>query len=82
MRNKFFIRMQVDNRPGVLSAIAGVFGIHKVSISKVVQKNVTDGVAELVIVTEAVKEYHMKDALERLKEMETTREISNVIREY
>ena len=82
VRNKFFIRMQVDNRPGVLSAIAGVFGIHKVSISKVVQKNVTDGVAELVIVTEAVKEYHMKDALERLKEMETTREISNVIREY
>ena len=47
-----------------------------------IQKVITDGVAELVIVTEAVKEYHMEDALEHLKDMDTTREISSVIREY
>lgn len=82
VRNKFFLRMQVDNKPGVLAAIASVFGVHKVSISKVIQKIITDGVAELVIVTEAVKEYHMEDALEHLKDMDTTREISSVIREY
>lgn len=82
VRNKFFLRMQVDNKPGVLAAIAAVFGVHKVSISKVIQKIINDGVAELVIVTEAVKEYHMKDALKHLEDMETTREISSVIREY
>ncbi|MEO2262715.1 homoserine dehydrogenase [Dorea sp. YH-dor228] len=82
VKNKFFLRMQVDNKPGVLAAIASVFGVHQVSISKVIQKIITDGVAELVIVTEAVKEYHMEDALEYLKDMETTREISSVIREY
>ncbi|MGF0033395.1 homoserine dehydrogenase [Bariatricus sp. SGI.154] len=82
VKNKFFLRMQVDNKPGVLAAIASVFGVHKVSISKVIQKIITDGVAELVIVTDAVKEYHMEDALEHLKDMETTREISSVIREY
>lgn len=82
IKNKFFLRMQVDNKPGVLAAIASVFGVHKVSISKVIQKIITDGAAELVIVTEAVKEYHMLDALEHLKDMETTREISSVIREY
>lgn len=82
VKNKFFLRMQVDNKPGVLAAIASVFGVHKVSISKVVQKIITDGTAELVIVTEAVKEYHMQDALEHLKDMETTREISSMIREY
>lgn len=82
VKNKFFLRMQVDNKPGVLAAIASVFGVHKVSISKVVQKIIKDGTAELVIVTEAVKEYHMKDALEHLKDMETTREISSIIREY
>lgn len=82
VRNKFFLRMQVENKPGVLAAIASVFGVHKVSISKVVQKIITDGVAELVIVTEAVKEYHFEDALKHLQEMETTREISSVIREY
>lgn len=82
VKNKFFLRMQVENKPGVLAAIASVFGVHKVSISKVIQKVITDGAAELVIVTEAVKEYHMEDALEHLKDMETIREISSVIREY
>ena len=31
VKNKFFIRMQVANEPGVLAAIAEVFGDHKVS---------------------------------------------------
>ena len=35
-----------------------------------------------VKVTEAVKEYHMKDAIKQLEEMDTTQEISSVIREY
>ena len=39
-------------------------------------------VAELVIVTEAVKESQMLDSLEHLKDMETIREVSSVIREY
>ena len=38
--------------------------------------------AELVIGTEKVKEYHLKDALRELKEMENIYEISSVIREY
>ena len=56
MKNLFFVRMQVENKPGVLAGIASIFGSHKVSISQVVQKIVAKGSAELVIVTEAVKE--------------------------
>lgn len=82
VKNKFFIRMQVTNRPGVLAAIAGELGNHKVSISKVVQKVITKENAELVIVTEDVKEYHMKEALEDLKKRDAVREISSVIRSY
>lgn len=82
VKNPFFLRMQVENKPGVLASIASVFGVHKVSISRVVQNITADGVAELVIVTEAVKEFHMKDALRHLEDMETIREISSVIREY
>ncbi len=48
VKNPFFLRMQVENKPGILAAIASVFGVHKVSISRVVQKIITDGVAELV----------------------------------
>ncbi len=82
IRNKFFLRMQVENRPGVLASIASVFGEHKVSINKVVQKIITDGMAEVVIVTDAVKEYHMQDAQEELLRMPIVKEISSVIREY
>ena len=82
VQNKFFLRMQVKNRPGVLAQIAQVFGGHKVSIASVVQKNVHPDRAELVIVTEKVKERHMKDATEELKQMESIYEISSVIREY
>ena len=82
VKNKFYIRMLVDNKPGVLAAIASVFGVHKVSIARVIQKTEADDAAELVIVTEAVKEKHLEDALEHLADMDTTREIGTVIREY
>lgn len=74
--------MQVDNKPGVLASIASVFGTHKVSICKVVQKMITDGTAELAIVTEDVKEYHMQDALTDLEKIDTIQEISSIIRVY
>lgn len=82
VQNKFFLRMQVKNQPGVLAQIAQVFGGHKVSIARVVQKNSHSDRAELVIVTEKVKEKHMKDAIGEMKEMESIYEISSVIREY
>ena len=47
-----------------------------------VQKIITDGMAEVVIVTDAVKEYHMQDAQEELLRMPIVKEISSVIREY
>lgn len=82
IKNKFFIRMQVMNKPGVLASIAGELAIHKVSISKVVQKMIKSEMAELVIGTEAVKEYHMANALDDLKKLDVVYEISSVLREY
>ena len=82
VKNKFFIRLWVDNKPGVLAGIASVFGVHHVSITKVVQKIINEDVAELVIVTEKVKEQAMRDSLSHLTDMDTTREICNIIREY
>ena len=82
VENKFFLRMQVKNRPGVLAQIACVFGEHNVSIARVVQKNARKDQAELVIVTENVKEKHMKNALGELGGMDSISEISSVIREY
>lgn len=82
VKNRFFIRMQVSNEPGVLAAIAKVFGDHKVSIERVIQEQAKAARAELVIGTSSVKEYHLQDALEELKEMPIVSEISSIIREY
>ena len=82
VKNKFFLRMQVKNEPGVLAKVASVFGGHKVSIRRGVQKHVQEEAAELVISTEKVKEYHIKDALRELQKMDSISEISSMIREY
>ena len=82
MKNKFFIRMQVANEPGVLAAIAEVFGDHKVSITRVVQEHSAPEAAELVIVTERVKDCNMQEALKALMEIPSIQEISSIIREY
>ena len=82
VKNKFFIRMQVTNEPGVLAAVAEVFGNHKVSITRVVQEHTQPHQAELVIVTESVKEKYMKQALEELLALPSILEVRSIIREY
>ena len=82
IENKFFLRMQVKNQPGVLASIATVFGSHGVSIARVVQKHIKGDQAELVIVTDKVREDYLKNALEQLRDIENIFEISSVIREY
>ncbi len=82
VENKFFLRMQVKNQPGVLASIATVFGSHGVSIARVVQKHIKGDQAELVVVTDKVREDYLKNALEQLRDIENIFEISSVIREY
>lgn len=82
VENKFFLRMQVVNRPGVLASIASVFGKHKVSIERVIQKGVEKEKAEIVIVTEKVKERYLQESLKELLEMPILEEISSKIRVY
>ncbi len=82
VKNKFVFRIRVENRPGVLASIASVFGVHMVSITRMIQNTMQDQTAELVMVTEAVAESQMEDALEHLQNMSAIREISSVIREY
>lgn len=80
--SSYFIRMQAQNRPGVLAAISGVFGEKNVSIAQFIQKNAVDEEAELVLITENVVEKNFRDAVEALKNMDMVKEISAVIRVY
>ncbi len=80
IESKYFLLLDVEDRPGVLANIAGVFGSNAVSISKLIQKNAKDGCAELAIVTDLVKEYHFRDALTILEGMSPIRKVSSIIR--
>jgi homoserine dehydrogenase len=81
-RSSYFIRMQAQNRPGVLANIAGAFGKRNVSIAQFVQKNAQNEEAEMVLITENVLEKDFRDAVEDLKQMPILKEISAIIRVY
>ncbi len=80
--SKFFLRIQAEDRPGVLANIASVLGNNNVSIAQVVQKSRKGGKAELVIITDEVEERNFNDAMAIFKGMSVVSEISGIIRVY
>ena len=80
--SRFFLRMQVADRPGVLANITSVFGTSQVSIAQIIQKSRQNGIAELVIITDNVKELYFSDALNILKRLSIVNSISSLIRVY
>ncbi|HET6456464.1 MAG TPA: homoserine dehydrogenase [Armatimonadota bacterium] len=77
---KYYIRMLVADRPGVLAKIAGVFGKNGVSIASVVQKDQHGGNAEIVMVTHQVAEKNFRRAIGSISNLNIVAEISNWIR--
>ncbi len=83
VENEFYIRLDVNDEPGVLAAIAGVFGKHTVSIASVDQEaNNEQGAARLILITHVVKERNLREALAELEAMNMVQSICNVIRVY
>jgi len=80
VRTRYYVRMLVADRPGVLAAIAGVLGEHDVSIASMVQKEAHAGDAEIVWVTHEAVEQNMRTALELISKLPVVRQISSVIR--
>lgn len=82
IESKFFLRMTVDNTPGVLANIASVFGNNGVGLEKVIQQNVKKDLAELVVVTDPVKEKHLRDSMAIFNGMSIIKKIPAIIRVY
>lgn len=77
---KYYVRMTVKDRTGVLAGIAGVFGNNNVSIASVLQKTNEADMAELILITHKVREQDLRDSLTVLKGMSIVGAIDNVIR--
>lgn len=78
--NKYYIRLRVFDRPGVLASIAQAFGDHQVSLASVIQKQTREDDAELVMITHEVQEKNLQDALDALRHLPAVIEVCNFIR--
>jgi homoserine dehydrogenase len=65
MESAFFIKINVEDRSGVLAQIAAVFGAHGVSVASLTQKGRGDQ-AELVLITHPTREKNFFAAIEEV----------------
>jgi homoserine dehydrogenase len=82
LETRYYLRLNVDDQPGVLAQVSKVLGDHRISISSVIQKAIDDRVqtAEIVIMTHPAREAEMQQALKELERMASVKEIGNFIR--
>lgn len=81
-RCSYFLRVQAVDRPGVLAAIANVFGNNNVSIAQIVQKTSRQQIAELVVITDDVLESDFNNSVAVIAGMSIVKEIASIIRVY
>jgi homoserine dehydrogenase len=82
LETRYYLRLNVADRPGVLAQVSKVLGDHQISISSVIQKavDIKAKAAEIVIMTHPAKEAAMQQALAELEHLPVVKEISNFIR--
>jgi homoserine dehydrogenase len=80
LETRYYARLQVADRPGVLAAIATVFGEEGVSLASVLQMDASGESAEIVWLTHRTQERRMQRSLKRLAELRDVHEISACIR--
>ena len=79
---RYYVRLNVLDRPGVLARISKVLGDNSISISSVIQKESDEESqsAVLVIMTHPSQENAMQKALDQLAKLTTVKEVANSIR--
>ena len=80
----FYLRLTVEDKPGVLARVTGILGDSGISIEAVKQKEPREGETEvpLVLLTHRVLEGDMNRALEAIEAMDTVKSISRIRVEY
>ena len=80
--SKYYLRMTVQDRPGVLARIATVLGNTQISIASFIQYELEDapeGTADLVFTTHRANEGALTEAIRAIEQMDVVLEIGNVL---
>ena len=72
IQTAYYLRMRVDDRPGVLAEITRIMGDKEISIEAVLQKEPESGVtrATIIMLTQKIQEQQMVDAIDAIKRLE------------
>ena len=81
MSTRYYLRIGVADRPGVLASIAGALSERQISIASVIQKEV-DGqdTAEIVIMTHDAREADLQRALRDIRGIAGVVDVDQVVR--
>ena len=79
MEGAYYLLLDVEDRPGVLAQIAGVFGENEVSIKSVWQEGTGQG-AQLILITHRAREGALQKTVRELEGLEPLRKVKSVLR--
>jgi homoserine dehydrogenase len=77
---RFYARFLTKDSPGVIGQLGTCFGNHNVSLESVVQTDVRDNLAEIVVVTHDVKEGNFRQALAEICTYEALNSVASTFR--
>ena len=82
LTSRYYLRLNVADRPGVLAQIARILGDGQISIASVLQKdtNQAEQTAEIVITTHPAREASVQVSLRAMADLEVVREVNNLLR--
>lgn len=80
LQSRFYFRLQVEDKPGTLAALAQIFAEEKVSFSAVLQKENPASVTDIVFLTHKAPEGRFRKALERVKQLLFVKSICSTFR--
>jgi homoserine dehydrogenase len=82
LESRYYVRVTVADRPGVLAQLAKVLGDQAVSIAAVNQKeeNASEGTAELVIMTHRARESALRAALDQISSLRAVVRVNACLR--
>ena len=78
--SKYYLRLSVADKPGVLSKISGVFAKNNVSLKEVKQVAGEEGKAQIIITTHCCHESLVKKTLAKLDALDEVFEVQGTIR--
>jgi homoserine dehydrogenase len=79
LSSQYYLRIDVADRPGVLAAVAGVFGDHGVSIRSMVQEGLGDE-ARLIFMTHTARERDVQATIAGLRNLDPVDRIGALLR--